>query len=188
MSAVLSAPTLSRRAFVRGLVATPLVAGQPVLAQDDARASEAPAGAGDIALLNVLLAVEVATLAAYRRAVACNLLDPALQDAAGRHAADHRAHRDLLAASIRALGGEPHGAPRRQDPGPGWRTAAEALDDVVRRERSGADACLRFIPALRARQLAKVVARIAADEAMHWTLLNAALGRKPPGAALAFGA
>lgn len=181
---------LSRRAFVAGVVVTPLVAGGPARAHDDARAREAPAGAGDIALLDALLGIEHATLVVYRDAATCNLLDPALQDAAARHAADHRAHRELLAATIRRLGGKPHDAVQGREPGEGagWRSAAEAVDVIARHERAGADACLRFVPALRDRQLAKIVARIAADEAMHWTLLNAALGRRPPGAALSFGA
>ena len=33
-----------------------------------------------------------------------------------------------------------------------------------------------------------LAARVAADEAMHWGMVNAALGRPPPGAALSFGA
>ena len=184
-----TAASLSRRAFAGGLAATVLCASAHAPADVDARAREVPAGAGDIALLDALLAVEHATLLAYRRAAACSLLDPSLQDLAARHAADHRAHRDLYAATIRALGGEPRARPREREAneGGGWRSAAEALDFVASHERGGADACLRFVPALRDRQLAKIIARVAVDEAVHWTMLNAALGRKPPGAALAFG-
>jgi rubrerythrin len=37
-------------------------------------------------------------------------------------------------------------------------------------------------------QLAKVAGRLAADETMHWTILNNALGRPLPADALPFGA
>ncbi|MES2841859.1 MAG: hypothetical protein V4794_16380 [Pseudomonadota bacterium] len=48
---------------------------------------------------------------------------------------------------------------------------------------------LSVIPALGDRELAKVAARLAADETMHCTVLTSALGRPlPPPGALSFGA
>ena len=44
------------------------------------------------------------------------------------------------------------------------------------------------IPALNDRELAKVAARLAVDEAMHFSVLTQALGRPLPGGALSFGA
>lgn len=148
---------------------------------------EAPPGAGDIAVLDAMLALEHETLDAYRRAMACGLLAPRAQDLAARFADDHRAHRELLAATIRALGGAPRGASASRAPIVAFAREADALDLCARAERFAADACLTMVPALRDRALARLAARLAADEAMHWGMVNAALGRRPPGAALSFG-
>jgi len=171
-----------RRAFVAtclGAAALPALAAR----------GEAPVGAGDVAVLNAMLAIELETLAAYRRAASCGLLVPAAQDLAARCAADHRAHRELLVATIRALGGVPVDAPQAHpDDAVAFAREADALDLAARCERFAASAYLAMVPALRDRGLAKLAARVAADEAMHWGMVNAALGRPPPGAALSFGA
>jgi hypothetical protein len=44
------------------------------------------------------------------------------------------------------------------------------------------------IPSFSDSALAKVAARLAADETMHWSILANALGQPLPGAALSFGA
>jgi hypothetical protein len=49
------------------------------------------------------------------------------------------------------------------------------------------NAYLGVIPAFKDPALAKVAARLAADETMHWTILNNALGR-PLAGAFSFGA
>ena len=170
-----------RRAFVAtclGAAALPALAAR----------GEAPVGAGDVAVLNAMLAIELETLAAYRRAASCGLLVPAAQDLAARCAADHRAHRELLVATIRALGGVPVEAPTPPDNAVALAREADALDLAARCERFAASAYLAMVPALRDRGLAKLAARVAADEAMHWGMVNAALGRPPPSAALSFGA
>jgi hypothetical protein len=175
-------PSRPRRAFAAACLGA---AAWPALA---AR-GEAPAGAGDVAVLNAMLALEHETLAAHRLAAACGLMSPAAQDLAGRFAADHRAHRELLRATIRALGGVPVvDAGSAADAPVALAREADALDLVARCERFAAGACVTMVPALRDRALAKLAARIAADEAMHWGMVNAALGRPPPGAALSFGA
>ena len=171
-----------RRAFVAtclGAAALPAFAAR----------GEAPVGAGDVAVLNAMLAIELETLAAYRRAMSCGLLAPAALDLAARCAADHRAHRELIVATIRALGGVPADATRiHPDEANALTREADALDLVARCERFAASAHLRMVPALKDRALAKLAARVAADEAMHWGMISAAPGRPPPGAALWFGA
>jgi hypothetical protein len=175
-------PSRPRRTFVAtclGAAALPAFAAR----------GEAPVGAGDVAVLNAMLAIELETLAAYRRAASCGLLAPARQDLAARCAADHRAHRELLVATIRALGGVPAEVPgAHPDDAVALAREADALDLAARCERFAASAYVRMVPALRDRALAKLAARVAADEAMHWGMVNAALGRPPPGAALSFGA
>jgi len=44
------------------------------------------------------------------------------------------------------------------------------------------------IPAFKSAALAQVAARLAADEVMHWTILNNALGRPLPAGGMPFGA
>ena len=177
-------PSSTRRAFI-GAAAT-CALGDALAWRGDV-AHEAPVGAGDVAVLNALLAIERATISAYRQVVACGLLAPALQDTVGRHAADHRAHAELFAATIRARGGTPAGERGGAEPRLPIASEAQALDLAARLELAATNACLRMLPSLRDRALAKLAARVAADEAMHWTLLNAALRRPPPGTALWFG-
>ena len=55
-------------------------------------------------------------------------------------------------------------------------------------ELGATNAYLGVIPAFKDAQLAKVAGRLAADEALHWTVLNNALGRPLPADALPFGA
>ena len=177
-----------RRAFVASAAACALADARAAPGYGGAVAYEAPVGEGDVAVLDALLAIERSTLDAYRRIAGCGLVAPAYQDVLARHAADHRAHAELFAATIRTLGGKPSDrrAAPRDDATPA--SEAEALDLAARVELAGANACLRMLPSLRDRALAKVAARVAADEAMHWTRLNAALRRPLPDAALFFGA
>jgi hypothetical protein len=179
--------TTTRRAFV-GAAATWMLGGAIAAhAGDDGIPRDAPVGAGDVAILDAMLAVEHATLAACRHAAACGLLGPAAQETVARFAADHRTHRELLVATIRKLGAVPRPV-RPQAPAAVLVREADALDLVAHHEHVATASCLRMLPALRDRSLATVAARIACDEAMHWTLANAALGRPAPRAALSFGA
>lgn len=59
---------------------------------------------------------------------------------------------------------------------------------AARLELGATNAYLGVIPSFHEAGLAKVSARLAADETMHWTFLNNALGRPLPQAALTFGA
>ena len=74
-----------------------------------------------------------------------------------------------------------------------WR-GHEALDMQEFMERHGVwrgpyeEGTLFFYLDEYAKDLAKVAARLAADETMHWTALSSALGRSLPGGALSFGA
>jgi rubrerythrin len=61
------------------------------------------------------------------------------------------------------------------------------LDLAARLELGATIAYLGVVPAFKDAALAKVAARLAADETMHWTILNNALGR-PLAGAFAFGA
>ena len=68
------------------------------------------------------------------------------------------------------------------------KSQADVLDLAARLEMGATNAYLGVIPAFKDAQLAKVAGRLAADETMHWTILNNALGRPLPADALPFGA
>jgi rubrerythrin len=64
----------------------------------------------------------------------------------------------------------------------------DVLDLAARLELGAINAYLGVIPAFANKDLAKVAARLAADETMHFTVLTNALGRPLPAGALSFGA
>lgn len=68
------------------------------------------------------------------------------------------------------------------------KSQADILSLAARLEMGAANAYIGVIPSFKDVQLAKVSARLATDEAMHWAILNNALGRPLPADALAFGA
>jgi rubrerythrin len=64
----------------------------------------------------------------------------------------------------------------------------DILNLAARLELGASNAYLGVIPSFQDVNLAKVAARLAADETMHWTALSGVLGRQLPGAPLSFGA
>ena len=70
----------------------------------------------------------------------------------------------------------------------GLKSQGDVLTLAARLELGAVNAYLGVIPSLGDKDLAKVAARLAADETMHWSLLANALGKPVPMAALSFGA
>ena len=64
----------------------------------------------------------------------------------------------------------------------------DVLTLAAKLEWAAANAYLGVIPAFNDRDLAQVAGRLAADETMHWTFLNNALGQPLPKNALSLGA
>jgi rubrerythrin len=165
-----------------------LLSGREALAQSAAANPE-----GDVNILNVALVLEYEAINAYQLGAASGLLLKPVHDVAVRFQADHKAHRDALAATIRKLGGTPAAETKLEDTARSLKaemlkSQAEVLDLAARLELGATNAYLGVIPAFRDTQLAKVAGRLAADETLHWTLLNNAMGRPLPGSALSFGA
>lgn len=105
----------------------------------------------------------------------------------------HKGHRDALAGTIQKLGGRPVAekplAEYAKDLGASMlRSQADVLALATRVELGATNAYLGVIPAFKDATLAKVAARLGADESMHWTALSGALGRSLPSGALSFGA
>jgi rubrerythrin len=183
----------SRRRFLgtTGLLsasAVALLAGREALAQgmdgDPAK---------DASILNVALGLEHEAINAYQLGAGSGLLQKPVLALALQFQGHHKAHRDALAATIRKLGGTPVAEMKPEDyaralDAQKLKTQADVLALAARLELGAANAYLGVIPAFGERELAHVAGRLAADETMHYTALEGALGRPLPVAALSFGA
>ncbi len=181
--------TVSRRGFVAGGAtlsagAIALLAGVPM------RAHANPAA--DVKILNTALALEHEAINAYQLGAASGLLQKPVLEVAVKFQADHKAHRDALASTITKLGGTPVAEKKLDEYAKALRADTlksqnDVLELAARLELGATNAYLGVIPSFADKQLAKVAARLAADETMHWAILANALGKPLPGA-LSFGA
>ena len=185
-------PVPTRRRLLAGGVlsasAVLLLSGREALAQAAAGNPQ-----GDVNILNVALALEYEAINAYQLGASSGLLQKPVLDVALRFQSDHKAHRDALAATIRKLGGTPAMETKLDETARSLKadmlkSQSDVLDLAARLEMGATNAYLSVIPSFKDTQLAKVAGRLAADETLHWALLNNALGRPLPGAALSFGA
>lgn len=182
----------SRRSFmghtgVLSAVAVAMLAGKDTLAQGMAGDTSKDTG-----ILNVALGLEHEAINAYQLGASSGLLQKPILDVAVRFQADHKAHRDALIATIQKLGGTPVIERKLEDyamslQANSLRNQGDVLDLAARLELGAINAYLSVIPAFGNRDLAKVAGRLAADETMHYVLLNNALGRPLPAGALSFG-
>ena len=183
----------SRRGFVRqggalSAVAIALLAGKDALAQGmGADVSK------DVSILNVALGLEHEAINAYQLGAGSGLLQKPVLDVAVMFQGHHKAHRDALADTVRKLGGMPVAEKSLEDYAKALkadtlRNQTDVLSLAARLELGAVNAYLGVIPSLGSRDLAKVAARLAADETLHYTVLTQALGRALPAGALSFGA
>ncbi|KGG94850.1 MULTISPECIES: ferritin-like domain-containing protein [Comamonas] len=182
----------SRRGFLGttgtlSAVAVAMLAGREALAQGMGNDP-----AKDVSILNVALGLEHEAINAYQLGAGSGLLQKPVLDVALLFQSHHKAHRDALIASIQKLGGKPVAEASMQTYAESLKAAtlksqADVLALAARLELGAANAYLGVIPAFESRDLAKVAGRLAADETMHYTALNSALGRPLPGNALTFG-
>ena len=147
----------------------------------------------DVDILNVALGLEHEAINAYQLGAKSGLLQKPVLDVAVLFQSHHKGHRDALIATIEKLGGRPAAEKSLAEYAKDLRAEmlknqADVLDLATRLELGAANAYLGVIPSFSDANLAKVAARLAADESMHWTTLTGALGRSLPGAALSFGA
>ncbi len=160
-------------------VAVALLAGTPRLA-----AGSNAEAANDVRILNAALAAEREAVAAYQVGAESGLLKkPALQTAA-QFQGHHKAHADVLAATIRKLGGSAAEPPARYDfPVDRLRSQSDVLQFAAKLERGAVTAYANAIPKFADRDLSHAAASILSDEAMHWAVLRQVLGLDPvPGA------
>jgi hypothetical protein len=192
-SATPTANPASRRRFMRNggalsAVAVALLAGKDALAQ-----GQSGDVAKDVSILNVALGLEHEAINAYQLGAGSGLLQKPVLDVAVAFQGHHKAHRDALIATIQKLGGMPVAEKKLEDYAKALkadtlRNQTDVLDLAARLELGATNAYLGVIPSLSNKDLAKVAARLAADETMHYTVLTNALGRPLPTGALSFGA
>ncbi|MGH8738119.1 MAG: ferritin-like domain-containing protein [Burkholderiales bacterium] len=147
----------------------------------------------DVDILNVALGLEHEAINAYQLGAQSGLLQKPVLNVALLFQSHHKGHRDALIATIDKMGGQPVVAKSLGE----YATALEAdtlksqadvLKLAARLELGATNAYLGVIPSFQDSHLAKVAARVAADETMHWTALAGVLGRPLPTSALTFGA
>jgi rubrerythrin len=180
-----------RRSFlgktVLSAAAVALLSGRDVLAQGMS------GGSADVNILNVALGLEYEGINAYQLGAQSGLLQKPVLDVATRFQTDHKEHRDALIATIRRLGGKPVeekpiGEYAKALKADTLKSQADVLELAARLELGATNAYLGVIPSFKDPQLAKVAGRLAADEVMHWTILNNALGKPLPAGGMPFGA
>lgn len=156
-----------------------------LLAGNEALAAEQKKGAAktsDVSILNTALGAEQEAVAAYQVGAESGLLQKPVLDLAVQFQGHHKAHADLLAKTVKTLGGKPAEAKRTADykfPVETLKTQADVLRFAAGLEQGAVSAYLGAVPLLGNRDLAKAAASILGDEAMHWAILRQALGENP---------
>jgi len=182
----------NRRTFLQqagvltlGAGAAGLFAGRPALAA-------APKFRSDVGVIQTALALEHEGIAAYRIAGKSGLLSPGTLNVALIFMGHHEAHRDSLAKLVMQAGMKPvepkSDAQYVADLKLGsLKSEKDVVSLATTLELGAASAYIGQINAIRDPKLANLFASISADEATHWTTLNAAGGGPIPKTAYIFG-
>lgn len=193
MNSTSNIQTPNRRLFI-GTNALALSAGAvALLVGADAFAAGKPVDIkNDLAILNVAVGLEYEGISAYAIALKSGLLNAQHVIAATKFQDDHKQHNDALIATIRKLGGKPVEAKTldeyaRELKVDQLKNEDDVLDLAARLELGATNAYLGVLTAFKDPALGKLVARLAADEAAHFALLNFDL-KRPFSKAFAFGA
>jgi rubrerythrin len=157
-----------------------LLAGNDALAA--AQKGKGGAAGADADILNTALGAELEAVAAYQVGAESGLLQKPVLDLAVQFQGHHKAHADLLAQTVRKLGGNPVQGKKPADykfPTDKLKSQADVLRFAAGLEKGAVSAYLGAVPVLKDRELAKAAASILGDEAMHWAVLRQALGENP---------
>ncbi|MFA7554175.1 MAG: ferritin-like domain-containing protein [Spongiibacteraceae bacterium] len=181
---------LQRRGFIfdtlgLGLSATAVAILGGYAGLSKAAAAEHPADtASDVRILGTALSAEREAIAAYQLGAESSLLEPAVLKVAIQFQVHHKEHAEVLASTIRDLGGKvPAEAERYNFPTHTLKQQQDVLEFAAGLERGAVSAYAGAMPLFTHRDLSKAAASILADEAMHWAILRQTLGLDPvPGA------
>jgi rubrerythrin len=177
----------ARRAFLArtgqvalSATAVALLAGNDALAAQTAKT--ASGATSDASILNSALGAEHEAIAAYQVGAESGLLQKPVLDLAVSFQGQHKAHADLLANTVKKLGGTPVEGKKPADyhfPTEKLKSQADVLRFAADLEKGAVSAYLGAIPLFKNRELAKAAGSILGDEAMHWAILRQALGEAP---------
>jgi rubrerythrin len=174
---------LSASGLLLSSTAVALLAERPALAATLKKTS-ADALANDVQILNSALGAEQQAVAAYQVGAESGLLQKPVLDLAVQFQSHHKAHADLLAATVKQLGGKPVEAKKKYDfPTDKLKSQADVLRFAAGLEQGAVSAYLGAIPQFDNRDLSKAAGSILGDEAMHWAILRQAVGENPVPAA-----
>ncbi len=140
--------------------------------------------AQDVRILNTAIAAEHEAVAAYQLGAESGLLNSGALKVAVKFKGHHKEHIDVLASTVRKLGGAAVDAKRSYNfPVSKLKSERDVLMFAASLERGAVSAYAGAIPLFDNSDLAKAAASILADEAMHWAVLRQVLGLDPvPGA------
>jgi bacterioferritin (cytochrome b1) len=142
--------------------------------------ASAASASDDIQVLNTALGLEYEGIAAYQVGAESGLLKQPVLGVAVKFQDHHKKHADLLASTVKKLGGTPVMPKAKYDFPTG---TLKTQDDVLRfaagLEQGAAEAYYGAVPVFANKDLSSAAASIMADEAMHWAVLRSALGEDP---------
>ena len=140
--------------------------------------------AQDVRILNTAIAAEHEAVAAYQLGAESGLLNSGVLKVAVKFQGHHKEHIDVLADTVRKLGGAAVDAKNNYNfPVSELKSERDVLMFAASLERGAVSAYAGAIPLFDNSDLAKAAASILADEAMHWAVLRQVLGLDPvPGA------
>lgn len=191
--------TLERRSFLvsagiglAGFGAAAIIGAEPVAAATSNKRKLPGSGDGDIAVLQGALALENEGIAAYSIAGGSGLLSAEVLKVALVFLGHHKAHRDSLASLIIKAGGKAadpkSDAEYTRDLDLGsLKSQGDVIALAARLEQGAANAYVGQVAALKDRSLATLFAQLSTDEAVHWAILNNALGNAVPATPYLFG-
>lgn len=138
----------------------------------------------DVRILNTAIAAEHEAVAAYQLGAESGLLSAGVLKVAVKFQGHHKEHIEVLASTVRKLGGEAVDAKHKYNfPVSQLKRERDVLTFAAGLERGAVSAYAGAIPLFDNSDLAKAAASILADEAMHWAILRQALRLDPvPGA------
>jgi cytochrome c2 len=158
--------------------AVALLVGRDALAQA-ARPTQAQLET-DVRILNTALGAELEAVAAYQLGADSGLLSAGAEAIALQFQGHHKEHAEVLAGTVRKLGGEAAGARARYDfPTDKLTAEVDVLRFAAGLECGAVSAYLNAVPLVQDRALAQAAASILGDEAMHWAVFRQLLGDKP---------
>ena len=139
-------------------------------------------GEGDIAIVNIALALEYQAIYAYDVAASTGLLSAGTKGVALLFQSQHKEHAAIEEGAIKQMGGTPVARMEKYDLGDlsTIKTEKDLLTFALGKEAGAASAYMGVLAQLTSKDLIPVVAGIGANEAQHAALLRFAMGEANP--------